>query len=80
MSLEDRAAQLSEQAANFFKLSAVSGMAGLGLNDILQTLALVVSITAGLLAIKHYRVSIKLNNMKIKEHEDIDQKKVEGWD
>lgn len=80
MSIQDRAAQLSEQASNFFKISAASGMAGIGLNDILQTVALVVTITTGVMAIRHYHLSIKLKQLDLEDRRPEETKKAEGWD
>lgn len=39
-------------------------LSSFALNDILQTVAVIIAIISGALAIKHYLISIKLNKLK----------------
>ncbi len=50
--------------------SILATFAGMSLNDIAQLIAFVVAIFSGLLAIRHYVVSIKLSNLQIQQLEE----------
>ncbi len=47
--------------------SVSATMAGMGLNDIAQLLAFIVAIASGLLAIRHYWVSTRLDQLRIQK-------------
>lgn len=63
---------MDTSARNGMTTSIVSVFMGMSLNDIAQLMAFGIAIVSGLMAIRHYYSSTKLNNLRIKKLEEQD--------